>query len=214
MGIEIPIHETNPPNDTDRVIEIGPGKDPMRWPKKNPKRWCDLYIDVLERHQLKYIDENNLNYSKGSVEDLSFIDNKSFDYVYARQILEHTISPARACDELSRIAKRGYIATPTIFGEYYFGKPINYHRWLVIERGGNLCFFEKLPYEDRPFNGWYVDAVYHPKNSTHEEIRQQFLSDLKKENCVHLLEFNWQDKINYFVFYGNGRVETNLTRLS
>lgn len=210
MGIAVPIHESKPPIAGETVVEIGPGKDPMRWPHKSPTRWCDLYVDVLEPKHLSYIAENNLNYIIGNVEDLSFIGDKAYDFVYARQVLEHTIDPSLACEELSRVARRGYVATPSIFGEIYFGKPLGYHRWLVIERGGTLCFFEKLPYEDRPFKGWYVDAVYHPKNDIQKEIRQHFIDDLSHDQCVHLLEYNWEDRINYCVFWQNGNVKSNL----
>lgn len=210
MGITVPTHEENPPLPGETVLEVGPGKDPMRWPHKNPTRWCDLYVDVLEPDHLKYIAENNLNYTVGNVEDLSFIADKAYDFAYARQILEHTINPAVGCEELSRVAKRGYVATPSIFGEIYFGKPLGYHRWLVIERGGNLCFFEKASHEDRPFKGWYINAVYHPQNDTHKEIRQHFIDDLSNDKCVHLMEYNWVDKINYCVFWQDGRVTSNI----
>jgi len=210
MGITVPIHDSKPPLQGETVVEIGPGKDPMRWPYKNPTRWCDLYVDVLEASHLAYVGENNLNYITGNVEDLSFIADKAYDYAYARQILEHTEDPAVACSELSRVAHRGYVATPSVFGEIYFGKPLGYHRWLVIERGGTLCFFEKLEYEDRPFKGWYINAVYHPQNEVHQEIRQHFIDDLSNEECVHLLEYNWEGQIDYCVFWADGRIKSNL----
>jgi len=210
MGVEVPSHEKQPPVDGETILEIGPGKDPMRWPKRRPKKWCDLYVDVLNKGDLPWVDEHGLSYEQGTVENLSFIKDNSFDFVYARQILEHTSDPALACRELSRVAKRGYVATPSIFGEIFFGKPLGYHNWLIIERGGTLCFFQKRPFEDRPFKGWYINAVHKPSNDVHLEMRQHFIDDLSNEDCVHLMEYNWTDTIRYAVFWENGKVEISV----
>ena len=58
----------------------------------------------------------------GTVEALPYKD-KSFDYVYASHVLEHTEDPATACEELMRIARAGYIETPSPFYEQGYNFP-------------------------------------------------------------------------------------------
>lgn len=46
------------------------------------------------------------------VENMPFEDGE-FDFVYCSHVLEHVNSPEKACQELARVGKRGYIETPT-----------------------------------------------------------------------------------------------------
>src|SRR5579871_3024925 len=61
-------------------------------------------------------------------ESLPFADGE-FDFAYCRMVLEHAIDPAAACRELQRIARHGFIETPSPIAEYLGGHPT--HRWLV-----------------------------------------------------------------------------------
>ena len=47
-----------------------------------------------------------------AIENTPFEDGE-FDFVYCSHVLEHSTDPEKACKELIRIAKRGYIETPT-----------------------------------------------------------------------------------------------------
>ncbi len=82
----------------------------------------------------------------GTVEALPF-KRKSFDYVYACHVLEHTKDPAGACRELMRIARAGYIETPSPFYEQGYNYPHpergwSFHRWFVFVGKDDTLIFE------------------------------------------------------------------------
>src|SRR3989449_11641579 len=83
---------------------------------------------------------------RGTVEALPF-RSKSFDYVYACHVLEHTKDPATACNELMRIARAGYIETPSPFYEQGYNYPHpdrgwSFHRWFVYLDESDTLIFE------------------------------------------------------------------------
>jgi ubiquinone/menaquinone biosynthesis C-methylase UbiE len=80
------------------------------------------------------------------VESLPFKD-KTFDYVYASHVLEHTRNPEAACQELMRIARAGYIETPSPFYEQGYNYPHpnrgwSFHRWFVYTGEEDTLIFE------------------------------------------------------------------------
>lgn len=83
--------------------------------------------------------------------DLPFRD-KQFDFAICSHAIEHVEDPDKACREITRIAKAGLITAPFLLGDLLFGR--EYHRWLLVDRGGVLYFFRKRPEEDRPFGPW------------------------------------------------------------
>lgn len=72
-------------------------------------------------------------------------------------VLEHVDDPAQACRELIRVAKAGYIETPSELNERLFGGgPI--HKWMVsLSDNGTLRFRQKpRPYMDE----WIAAAIW------------------------------------------------------
>ncbi len=81
-----------------------------------------------------------------TVESLPFKE-KTFDYVYASHVLEHTKDPPAACKELMRIARAGYIETPSPFYEQGYNYPHanrgwSFHRWFVFLGENETLIFE------------------------------------------------------------------------
>ena len=65
------------------------------------------------------------------------------DFVIASHIAEHIDEPVRFCHELARVARSGYIETPSPLFERLFD--VEYHSWIVSRRGGELVFEHKRP---------------------------------------------------------------------
>lgn len=64
---------------------------------------------------------------------MSAFRDKEFDFVYCSHVLEHVRDPAKACAELMRIGKRGFIETPTRGKDLWLGTAaVSNHRWAVI----------------------------------------------------------------------------------
>ncbi len=77
-----------------------------------------------------------------TVEETPFAD-KEFDFVYCSHVLEHVTDPEKACAELMRIGKRGYIETPKPGKDVLFNTAaVSNHKWAVEFIHGVLTFRE------------------------------------------------------------------------
>lgn len=120
----------------DKVIEIGSGH--------NPSFRANVIVE-------KYIYDNTQRCDKAKIyphqtfinadgENLPFKD-KEFDYAICCQVLEHVEHPDIFIAEQCRIAKRGYIETPSMIGEFLF--PKKSHKWVILDIDQKLVLFEK-----------------------------------------------------------------------
>ena len=118
----------------DLVLDVGSGHNP------DPRSdiLCDRYIeDDTERGGSIRVDRP-LIVADGH--NLPFKD-KAFDYVIASHIIEHMDDPARFCSELQRVAKRGFIASPTELAEHMFYW--SFHKWYVNKVNNRLILHPK-----------------------------------------------------------------------
>jgi SAM-dependent methyltransferase len=116
------------------VLEVGAGGNP--YPRANVL--LDAMEDTIERNEKSLITDRPL--VLGLCESLPFKD-KSFDFVIASHVLEHTDNPEKFLSELMRISKAGYIETP----EGWFEKmcAFTYHRLEVSNLNGKLLIRKK-----------------------------------------------------------------------
>ncbi len=132
-----------------RVLEVGPGKYPFER--------ADVFVDWGCRHD----DERYLHIDV-SREPLPFPD-KSFDFVYCRHTIEDLADPTLLLSEMSRVAKAGYIETPSPIAECTTDvdacdgaewRGYHHHHWIVASDGKTLTLIPKLPLiEHIPFGG-------------------------------------------------------------
>jgi FkbM family methyltransferase len=127
-------------NPNDKVLDIGSGNRPL----KLATHFMDIAINnhVYGRAGVPF------KYVKGkplfecNIEDLPFED-KEFDFVYCSHVLEHVINPKKACDELMRVAKRGYVETPKPHKDMLMNQAqISNHIWAVENINNKLVFTE------------------------------------------------------------------------
>lgn len=77
-----------------------------------------------------------------SVEEMPFEDG-AFDFAYCSHVLEHVSDPIKACTELMRVAKRGYLETPTRAKDLFLNTAkVSNHRWMVEWFNNRLVFSE------------------------------------------------------------------------
>jgi SAM-dependent methyltransferase len=102
--------------------------------------------------------------------------DKYFDFAIASHILEDVRDPVRVCRELSRVAKAGFVETPSVYleltrgvdprGRRYVG--YYHHRWLVRAVDGGLEFLFKPHFlsASRRFHlpPRYLDLLASPEN--------------------------------------------------
>ncbi len=120
----------------DSVVEIGPGHNPTYRSNVIVEKFVDTNYhrcgDVkIYPHQ---------TFFNCSGEELPFKD-KEFDYVICNQVLEHSEDPAKFISEQCRIARRGYMETPSLLGEFLF--PKKSHKWVILHIDNKLVLFEK-----------------------------------------------------------------------
>jgi len=111
------------------VLEVGSGGNPYY----RANVLIDAYEETRERHWAPFITDRPSVLGMG--EALPFRD-KSFDFVIASHVLEHSADPEKFLHELQRVALAGYIETPDAFMERI--NPYWDHRSEVTVRNGVL----------------------------------------------------------------------------
>lgn len=171
----------------DRVLEIGSGH--------SPSYRADVIVD-------KFVDDNyhrcdtikvypHQQFVHADGEHLPFQD-KEFDYVICNQVLEHTDDPAAFIREQCRVARRGYIETPSLIGEYLF--PKSSHRWVILDIDGKLVLFEKAKMPGNYGNNYgELFLNYLPYQSL--VYRLLWLT----EGDLMINRYEWNDEIEFIV---------------
>jgi SAM-dependent methyltransferase len=136
---------------TDKVLDIG------SWNDVFPR--ADVVIDVnpFETRKNFHPDQGE-HFSKATwlladvnkAETWANFRAKEFDFVICSHLLEDIRDPLFVCEQLIRVAKRGYIEAPTRYRECARAAAADtvsgydHHRWLVEVVDGSLTFTAKL----------------------------------------------------------------------
>ena len=161
------------------VLEVGSGGSPYF----RANVLIDAYAETRERHWAPFIKDRPSVLGMG--EALPFRD-KSFDFVIASHVLEHSANPEKFLNELQRVAKAGYIETPDAFMERM--NPYWDHRSEVTVRNGVLEVRKKL--------AWRVD----PELVELYEARAKDLiagALISSNPFTFHTRFYWADQISY-----------------
>lgn len=148
----------------DRVIDVGGGNNPL----SRADVVTDLcFDDNHHRSGQDLVRYDGKQYVECQVESLPFPD-QSFDFAFCSHVLEHAVDPAAACEELMRIARRGYLEVPHLWSELMLGYPA--HRWL-IEMVDGVLTFRRRTFLQHPFKQVLRgDALTDPDFSDRYEI--------------------------------------------
>lgn len=169
------------------VLEVGSGHNP-----------CSRSNVIVE----KYLSDNsnrcgdvkiyaNQKFINADGENLPFQD-KEFDYVICNQVLEHVEHPEIFIRELVRVAKRGYIETPSLLGEFLF--PKTSHKWVILDIDNKLIFFDKLKMPGNYKNDYgELFLNYLPYQSLPYKILGLMEGDLMMNR------YEWRDNIDFIV---------------
>lgn len=178
----------------ERVLDIGFGADPF--PLATHLADCEVGPDRYEKLKV-----DSRPFTQCSIEKLPYSD-KYFDFVYASHVMEHTINPQHACEELMRVGKRGYIETPTRMSDILFGfasiksgnKDIWHHNWYVVAVGNCLIFVE---YQDKERRKTDFKLAYQLAYSKYDNFFRRFYQSNRDLFSSMLL---WEDHFDYYVF--------------
>lgn len=170
---------------TDRVLEVGGGHNPH--PRSNVV--VDKYVDDNTHRSGDIKVLNNQQFLNADGEHLPFKD-KEFDYVICNQVLEHVENPAAFLKEQFRVAKRGYIETPSLLGEHLF--PKQSHKWVLLEVNDELVLVdkEKMNFPTTfDFGDLYLE--YLPRHSIGYKILE------RTHPNIHTMRLEWEDGFKY-----------------
>lgn len=123
-----------------KILEVGPGSTPLQI--------ATHYIDFVDLN-LPMLSFIKLNICENKI---PFIDGY-FDFVYCRHTLEDIHNPEFLFSELKRVAKAGYIETPSPFAELSRGvdggspfyRGYIHHRYIIWTTENTLNFLPKYP---------------------------------------------------------------------
>lgn len=154
-------------------------------------------------------------FTQCDIQEMSCFKDGEFNFVIARQILEHVNYPEKACKELMRIGKAGYITTPTTLMELLMPRP--YHKWYIDCDGETLIFEERKHFlkrnhyegmdctctEDEP---WRIDGtrIMYFKNLLNLKpdgniYDINFARLFHRNHFIFTLKFLWTGRFNYKV---------------
>jgi len=170
-----------PVNKDALVLEVGSGGNPYA----RANVLLDAYEETKERHWVPLKADRPM--VLGFVESLPFKD-KSFDFVIASHVFEHSVQPEKFLAELQRVAKAGYIEVPDAFMERI--NPYTDHRLEIT------CRDNKLIVRKKPGH-----IVEHETVELYEHRVKPFLTRelIPNRPFAFHVRYYWNEKINYTV---------------
>lgn len=181
----------------EKILDIGSGGDPFPY----ATILADRYLEPTN-HRTAEFRSDGKPVIICDISTLPFIDG-AFDYVVAAHVLEHVDDPIKACLELQRVAKAGFIETPTLMKDALFSWAKGMHKWHILLQGNRLVFFE---YANRASEGirssaWYnliFSTIYHP-------LQDAFNNNQDLFNII----FEWKKKFDITVIKQDGSMLSN-----
>jgi SAM-dependent methyltransferase len=163
------------------VLEVGSGGNPYA----RANVLLDAYEETNERHWVPLKADRPM--VLGFVEKLPFKD-KSFDFVIASHVFEHSPQPEQFLAELQRVAKAGYIEVPDAFMERI--NPYIDHRLEITCRDEKLIIRKKLGH-----------IVEHDTVELYESRVKPFLTCelIPKRPFAFHVRYYWHEKIAFKV---------------
>ena len=169
---------------TDLVLDVGSGQNP----NLRADVLCDRFVlDASERANggALVVDRPLV---VADAEELPFRDG-AFDFVVCSHLLEHVRDPARLLNELQRVARRGYIETPSSVHERLYGNP--FHKWLVDLSGGALRLAPKLEARSSdPVQKWF-------RNLYENDLDFQYWVNENLARLGFLVQHHWSGRIDF-----------------
>ena len=174
-------------NSNDKILDIGSGNVPFQFATHLAD--VSLSNDELGRAGVPFTSVDGKSIHECDIEKLPF-ENKEFDFVYCSHVLEHVREPEKACSELMRIAKRGYIETPKREKDLWLNTTeVSNHLWYIDKIGNKLVFNE---YTQDQRNGLHNDVLMkmHVNPQTEREKAFSALIYLKADFLNTMLMWN------------------------
>lgn len=178
----------------DKVLDVGSGNNPF--PFATHLADIALTDDRYGRAGAPFKTIDGRKVYECNIESMPF-DDGEFDLVFCSHVLEHVLDPARACEEIMRVGKRGYIETPTRSKDLWLNSgPASNHRWYVERDGETLLFTEYSPRELAGFSCDILMNMHCVPQTTREKAFSALV--ILKSDLINTM-FAWEDRFTYAV---------------
>jgi FkbM family methyltransferase len=191
----------------DKVLDIGSGNVPFRL--------ATHLADLTTRdNQLgragapfKYLDGKPV--IQCDIARMPFAD-REFDFAYCSHVLEHVDDPTAACKELMRIAKRGFVETPSPGKDLWLDTiAVSNHRWAVDRVGGKLVFTEYSPAQKLGLqNDILRDMHCSPQTPREKAFASLVYLKADRMNTMLLWEGSFEFEVRRLPQAGSSRVQS------
>lgn len=184
--------------DGDSVLDIGSGHIPF--PKATHLADISLSDGEVGRAGKAFKRRDGLPVFECPVEDMPFEDN-SFDFAYCSHVLEHSTDPEKACRELMRVARRGYIETPARAKDCFLNMArVSHHLWAVEHIHGTLVFSEYTKDDKKGLmSDVLMDMTAHPESPREKAFAALIYLRAPQVNTM----FMWEDSFKVEVRSAN-----------
>jgi SAM-dependent methyltransferase len=172
----------------ERVLEVGGGHNPHPRADVETDKFTDS--NYHRSGDFKLLEHQQFVPAEG--ESLPFKD-KEFDYVICCHVLEHAEDPHQFLQEQFRVARRGYIETPSLLGEVLAARES--HRWILHEHENVLYIVdkEKIGFRSGSINLMELVQDYLPKHSIGFKVVERTHAN------IMTIRIEWKDNFDYVV---------------
>lgn len=175
----------------DKVLDIGSGNVPF--PLATHLADITIEDNTYGRAGVPFKFLENKPVYEINIEDMPFEDNE-FDFVYCSHVLEHVDNPEKACKELMRVGKRGYIETPSYHKDLIFNTAeVSNHKWKVSFSNNTLEFNN---YENDELKGIGVDVFREMSLNPASDREKAFYSLIHLRPELFNTMLIWEEKFN------------------
>jgi ubiquinone/menaquinone biosynthesis C-methylase UbiE len=179
---------------SDKVLDIGNGHSPFILASHLADISLSDHYDGSSEDPVKYVDEKPVYAC--NIENLTFND-KEFDFVYCSHVIEFAKTPDKACEEIMRIAKRGFIETSTQGKDLWLNNGKNRkHQWIVVNKCNRLIFKEYSPSAIEELQNIILKDFYHSPRNKREKAFSALV--LLKPDLVNTMLL-WEGRFQYEV---------------
>jgi SAM-dependent methyltransferase len=180
----------------DRVLDVGAGGNPF----PHATHLAELYLGGTT-HRFEPFRSGGLPVQMCDIGRLPYRSG-AFDFVYCSHVLEHVNDPASACEELMRVAKRGYIETPTKLSDimFNFTHLQDHHRWHINRIGASLVFIE---WESEERRDTQINEFYWMEKS---KYMNPFQDLFRRHRDLFVNMMCWEGRFTYYVIDKQGRL--------
>lgn len=166
------------------ILDVGGGNYPFPY----ATILSDKFTEV-SKHRTVELVRDERPFFIFDVQAMPFKD-KAIDFLYCSHVLEHVDNPEKACKEIQRVAKSGYIETPNFMKDVLFSWARGMHKWHTIFKNGTLYFFK---FTDRELDGLRSPAWSNLIFSSFENPLQKAFYD---NQDVFNTMFMWNDRFD------------------